>query len=112
MIPPATSIPRALICGFATFASFAVQRFWFVITRSPDHRITRSQAPSPLPASSQVGVDLRDRHPKSSQIGVYFRSQTAIGVGFSASRRAIRTRRLWQNLPQSVLISVLSVHQW
>jgi hypothetical protein len=53
--------------------------------------------PSPIPAiniamsaiayptprrPSQIGVDLSEVYPKSSQIGVQFREQALIGVGF------------------------------
>jgi hypothetical protein len=36
----------------------------------------------PLPGSSQIGVDLRGIHPKSSQFGVDFSDLVSIGVGF------------------------------
>jgi hypothetical protein len=48
-------------------------------------------------------------HPKSSQIGVHFRSLTWIGVDFSTSA----SNRLRQKLPNpSIQISVVSVNQW
>jgi hypothetical protein len=52
-----------------------------------DHRISRSKR-SPDPrgtplGSSQIGVDLSDVIPRSSQIGVGFTHWVPIGVGFS-----------------------------
>ena len=54
------------------------------LSRSPDHpiqTITRSWGVPPQ-GSSQIGVDLSDGHPRSSQIGVGFSDLPQFGVGF------------------------------
>jgi len=46
----------------------------------------RSHLTPPLPLPSQIGVDLRGVHPRSSQIGVAFSDEASIGAGLTGLR--------------------------